>query len=113
MGTKFYFSLFEIRSLVFVVPSLLSSRTKIRRFITGFLRELERERGRLRVLEIGCGSGYLTKFLARNFKNSEFWALDIEEVIEKLGGRFPQNVHLIRGDFREHEGKYDFVFAQK
>ena len=60
-----------------------------------------------RLLDIGCGTGYLIKLL-QNRKNAEYYGLDLStEMIEIAKAKFDDNVYLIEGSADELPYPYE------
>jgi len=72
------------------------------------------------ILEIGCGEGYSSYFLAKNLKKAEFNAIDLNnkrlmKAKEFINATFPKlNSHFYSGNalkiIPDLESKFDFVF---
>ena len=52
------------------------------------------------ILELGCGTGILTKKVTQNFDIKNYWANDFVEDVQKM---LPQNIEFILGDINEIE----------
>ena len=69
----------------------------------------------LNILEIGCGTGFLTEMLCRKFPNAKITALDIApgmiEYADKKLNKY--NINFICNDIEECElsDKYDFIIS--
>lgn len=69
------------------------------------------------ILEIGCGTGFLTKLLIQKFPNAQITAIDISgKMIEKCQEKFPAKLPFI--DFKKTDGetfepttKYDLIIS--
>jgi SAM-dependent methyltransferase len=46
----------------------------------------------LKILDVGCGTGIVTRTLAKRFKHSQVWGLDLSDVPESADGPPPENV---------------------
>lgn len=111
MEPETYYSKLTFRSLIFLLPPIHCARRKLRKIVLSLIREISDDK-KISILEIGAGSGEMAMFIGRNFKNVEYYALDLEGVIRKLRKKkFPPNVHLVGGDFRTHTGQYDFILT--
>lgn len=79
------------------------------RFVAGLL-----DRPSMQVLELGAGKLINTKFLAKQFPNHAFTALDLPDR-HFLKNRVPGNVTLKEGDYNDlsafPEASFDLVFA--
>lgn len=72
----------------------------------------------LKILEIGCGNGYVTARLACEFQNFIIDAFDLNvELIDLAKSRNLQNCNFLLGDFENIESlgllvdSYDFIFS--
>ncbi len=67
-----------------------------------------------KVLEIGAGKLFNTKFLAKSFPDNQFTAMDLPNR-NFLKSRAPKNVSLLEGDFNDlsvfPENSFDIVFG--
>ena len=68
----------------------------------------------MKILEIGAGKLYNTKFLAKSFPDNQFTAMDLPNR-NFLKSRAPKNVSLKEGDFNDlsifPESSFDIVFG--
>ena len=68
----------------------------------------------IKILEVGAGKLYNTKYLAKSFPNNQFTAMDLPNR-NFLKSRVPKNVSLMEGDFNDlsifPENSFDIVFG--
>lgn len=79
------------------------------------LRQLTPLKTPARILEIGCGTGYLTALLATRFPQADITALDIAQGMIDVAAARPENQHVtfLCADAEETalEGSYDLVIS--
>lgn len=74
----------------------------------------------MRILEIGCGPGFVTEQLAKRLPNSQITGLDMDEILlklaaERLDEKTQENVNFVQASVFETglpESSYDFVVAR-
>ncbi len=75
---------------------------------------------KLRILDIGCGSGNLTTFFMKHFPKAEFYCLDIsknmlDKLEEKISNDDKNRVKFIEEDalefLKKEENKFDIIMA--
>lgn len=93
----------EIESLVRIITKLLTYKT---------------DQQPLKILEIGCGNGYVTARLICEFRNLEVDAFDLNsELIDLANSRNLHNCNFSLGNFEDIESlgflenDYDFIFS--
>ncbi len=110
---KFYYSLPFLRELAFSGPPLQMWREKsVKAFIYHISRLNVRE---ARVLEVGCGGGFLARKIGLFFPDFKVTAIDLSESLIKWAkrkNRLP-NVEFLAADFFDIEGEYDIIVSME
>ena len=66
----------------------------------------------LKVIDLGCGTGELTRKLADSLPDSEVTGLDSSpEMLEKAASYSTSNLHFEQGDQAKLKGKWDLIFS--
>jgi trans-aconitate 2-methyltransferase len=69
-------------------------------------------RPRLKVIDLGCGTGELTRVLADSLPNSKVTGLDSsQEMLEKSAAYSAANLHFEQGDQSKLWGEWDLIFS--
>ncbi|GAB4401599.1 MAG: hypothetical protein OHK0053_24510 [Microscillaceae bacterium] len=82
-----------------------------------YLTPLLSKQTRLRVLEMGCGMGYNSHWLARHFPEHQFWGLDasLSHLRQaRAMARYFRNLHFVPGNYHAPEawpGPMHLIFA--
>lgn len=76
-----------------------------------------------RILDVGCGTGYVTKQLGRKYPDAEVVGVDLSKV--PSNGEVPPNVRFVQGDIKElmfnpdgssgnaiRPGGFDYIFSR-
>ena len=75
----------------------------------------------VRILDVGCGTGFVTIDLALRYPDAEVYGVDISAVPIRDHSSIPPNVHFIQGDIRSLVadakppltlGSFDHVFSR-
>jgi SAM-dependent methyltransferase len=98
----------RLREFSFLFPPLIYWRRKKEVLVLRRARELNPNR----VLEVGCGSGYLGHLLSKIFCHSEILGIDISyEMIAFAKRKETKNLRFMRVDFFELEDTFDLVVS--
>lgn len=103
-----YYGFPALRELAFVLPPLLFFREAALRVMEERLPPTPRT-----ILDVGCGTGFTTRRLARRFPRASVLGVDLSPAMIRLArtaSRFP-NVRFEVGDVRTTEGTFDLVVA--
>jgi len=69
-------------------------------------------RPNLKVVDLGCGTGELTRQLAEALPNSDVTGIDSSSaMLEKAGSFASSNLHFEQGDQAKLAGKWDLIFS--
>ena len=98
----------RLRELSFLFPPLMNWRRKKETLIIKRAKEINPRR----VLEVGCGSGYLSRSLSKVLVDAEILGIDLSESMvafarQKEGG----NLRFEGMDFFDVEGPFDLVVS--
>ena len=100
-----YYALPDLRELAFVLPPLLWFRERALRVMEAHLPRKAR-----RILDVGCGTGFTTRRLARRFPRAEVLGLDLSPAMIARAKRvLLPNLRYAVGDVRTLEGRFDLV----
>jgi len=73
---------------------------------------LVNKRPNLKVIDLGCGTGELTKILAESLPNSDVTGLDSSpQMLEKAGSHQTPRLHYEQGDLSALTDKWDLIFS--
>ncbi|GEM_PF-729618 len=110
---KFYYSLPFLRELAFSGPPLQVWRE---RSLRAFIREISNlGLKNARVLDAGCGAGFLSKKIGLYFPHFEITGVDISEPLVRWArsrNNLP-NVRFVSQDFLKVEGEYDLIVSME
>jgi len=100
-----YYALPDLRELAFLLPPLLWFREQSLRVMEAHLPREAR-----RILDVGCGTGFTTRRLARRFPRADVLGVDLSPAMIVRANRvlFP-NLRYAVGDVRTLEGWFDLV----
>ena len=80
-------------------------------------REYEKKEKPLKILEIGCGNGYLLSLLAERYSGCQFWGLEFtRELFELAKSRALKDTTIIEGDCSVRhfdEQSFDIVISER
>jgi ubiquinone/menaquinone biosynthesis C-methylase UbiE len=87
-------------------------------FISNFVKFLNQEENKeLKILDLGCGSGYTLKILAEKYPKNHYWGVDItKEMIKIAKNAKLSNCNFFVGDARSlkfKENYFDFIFVER
>ena len=69
-------------------------------------------RPNLKVVDLGCGTGELTRHLADTLPNSDVTGLDFSpQMLEKAASYASENLCFVQGDQSELTGEWDLIFS--
>jgi trans-aconitate 2-methyltransferase len=69
-------------------------------------------RPNLKVIDLGCGTGELTRELTDSLPNSDVTGLDSSpQMLEKASSYTSQNLHFVQGDQSELADEWDLIFS--
>lgn len=110
---ELYYSLPRLRELAFSGPPLQRWREKSIKSFINILKESGLKRGKL--LEVGCGAGFLSRRIGKLFPQFDILAIDLSpELIDWATRRNNlSNVKFEYKDFLEVEGKYDVIIMME
>jgi len=70
------------------------------------------KRSKLRVIDLGCGTGELTKVLAETLPNSDVTGLDSShQMLSKAASHLTSNLRFEQGDLSTLTGSWDLIFS--
>ncbi len=110
---RFYYSLPFLRELAFSGPPLQIWREKSVRAFIGEISKLGLKRAK--ILDVGCGAGFLSRKIGFYFHEFEVTGVDLSEALinwARKKNSFP-NVEFISQDFLKIEGEYDLIVSME
>ncbi len=100
-----YYAFPDLRELAFMIPPLLWFRERALRVMESHLPREAR-----RILDVGCGTGFTTRRLARRFPRAEVLGMDLSPAMIARAERVPlPNLRYAVGDVRTFRGRFDLV----
>ncbi len=110
---ELYYALPRLRELAFSGPPLQRWREKSVKGIFHILKNSGIKKGKL--LEVGCGAGFLARKLGVHFPSLNILAIDISPELINWAKRRknPPNVNFMVQDFLNFEGEFDVVISME
>ncbi len=110
---ELYYSLPRLRELAFSGPPLQRWREKSVKSFIKILKESGLKRGKL--LEVGCGAGFLSRRIGKLFPQFDILAIDLSPELISWATRRNKlpNVRFECKDFLQIEGKFDVIMMME